>query len=106
MVREFNPQFGILQKLDRGLLITARSDGNPYDFVSRYFAVPFGVAEDPVTGSAHCSLAPYWRERLGKSEFLAYQASPRGGELGVRIEGERVILTGEAVTVMRGELIA
>ncbi len=105
-VREFLPQLGILAKLDRGLLITARSDGNPYDFVSRYFAVPFGVPEDPVTGSAHCSLAPYWQERLGKSEFLAYQASPRGGELRVRIEGGRVILTGQALTVLRGELIA
>ncbi len=104
MVREFQPQLGILQKLDRGLVITARSDGKPYDFVSRYFAVPFGVPEDPVTGSAHCSLAPYWRERLGKSDFLAYQASPRGGELRVRIDGERVYLTGQAVTVLRGEL--
>lgn len=104
MVREFLPQFGILEKLDRGLVITARSDSNPYDFVSRYFAAPFGVPEDPVTGSAHCSLALYWRERLGKSDFLAWQASPRGGELRVRIEGERVYLTGQAVTVLRGEL--
>ncbi|MEZ4522569.1 MAG: PhzF family phenazine biosynthesis isomerase [Thermomicrobiales bacterium] len=104
MVREFHPELGILQKLDRGLVITARSDGKPYDFVSRYFAVPYGVPEDPVTGSAHCSLAPYWQERLGKSEFRAYQASPRGGELGVRIAGERVYLTGRAVTVLRGEL--
>jgi predicted PhzF superfamily epimerase YddE/YHI9 len=105
MVREFQPQFGILAQLDRGLLITARSDGAPYDFVSRYFAVPFGVPEDPVTGSAHCSLAPYWQARLGKDEFLAYQASPRGGEMRVRIAGERVVLTGQAVTVLRGELV-
>jgi predicted PhzF superfamily epimerase YddE/YHI9 len=105
-VRDLQPDFAALGRLERGVVVTARSDGKPYDFVSRYFAVPFGVPEDPVTGSAHCSLAPYWLERLGKDDFRAYQASPRGGALGVRIDGERVILTGQAVTVLRGELLA
>lgn len=104
LLHEFWPDFRLLGKLDRGVVVTARSDGDPHDFVSRYFAVPFGVPEDPVTGSAHCSLAPYWRDRLGKDSFFAFQASPRGGELRVRIEGQRVFLTGNTVTVLRGEL--
>ncbi|MCW3465245.1 PhzF family phenazine biosynthesis protein [Chitinophaga nivalis] len=73
-----------------------------YDFVSRFFAVPIGVDEDPVTGSAHCSLAPYWAERLQKNNFLAYQASARGGELQVVLDNERVFLSGEAVTIING----
>ena len=76
-----------------------------YDFISRYFAAPFGIDEDPVTGSAHCSLAPYWARQLGKTAFRAWQASRRGGELGVVLRGERVRLTGHAVTVLRGELV-
>ncbi len=88
----------------RGIIATAASSGALYDFVSRYFAPGSGIDEDPVTGSAHCALAPYWAPKLGKSEMLAYQASPRGGEVGVRIEGERIALRGRAVTVLEGEL--
>ena len=87
----------------RGIIVTSHSAGQ-YDFVSRFFAPAAGIAEDPVTGSAHCCLGPYWAERLGKTELLAYQASARGGEVWVRVEGDRVLLGGKAVTVMRGEL--
>jgi predicted PhzF superfamily epimerase YddE/YHI9 len=77
-----------------------------YDFVSRFFAPRVGVDEDPVTGSAHCCLGPYWSDVLGKEELTAYQASARGGTLGVRVAGQRVHLSGQAVTVLRAELIA
>ena len=90
-------------RCDFGVIATARGTGR-YDFISRYFAVPYGIDEDPVTGSAHCSLAPYWAERLGKTTFLAWQASARGGELLVTLGGDRVRLSGHAVTVLRGEL--
>ena len=90
----------------RGVIVTARGDaGGPYDFVSRFFAPGSGVDEDPVTGSAHCTLAPYWADRLGKTEFLAYQASARGGVVRVRLDGDRVKLGGQAVTVLRGRLV-
>lgn len=85
------------------LVITGKPvPSSPYDFISRYFATPIGVDEDPVTGSAHCSLASYWAERLHKREFLAYQASARGGALKVVLKGDRVLLKGEAVTVIEG----
>lgn len=84
-------------------IITAKGAANtPYDFVSRFFAGPIGVDEDPVTGSAHCSLAPYWAERLHKTAFFAYQASPRGGELQVIWQDDRVLLKGQAITVIDG----
>ena len=102
-VRALAPRFDRLGALDVGVIATARGTGR-YDFISRYFAVPFGIDEDPVTGSAHCSLAPYWAERLGKTSFLAWQASARGGELLVHLIGDRVRLSGHAVTVLRGEL--
>ncbi len=76
-----------------------------YDFVSRFFAGPAGIYEDPVTGSAHCTLGPWWQERLGKDELMAFQCSARGGTVRVRPRGERVLLGGRAVTVMRGELV-
>jgi PhzF family phenazine biosynthesis protein len=89
----------------RGVIVTSRADEHSkYDFVSRFFAPQSGVPEDPVTGSAHCALAPYWSEKLGKKELVAYQASPRGGELRLRLVGDRVKIGGEAVTVLRGEL--
>jgi len=88
----------------RGVTITA--EGRDHDFVSRFFAPSVGVPEDPVTGSAHCMLAPFWAERLGKTAMRAYQASARGGEVGVRMEGDRVVLSGRAVTVLRGTLSA
>ncbi len=90
----------------RGVIVTARGEeGSGFDFVSRFFAPGVGVAEDPVTGSAHCSLAPYWSERLGKTELRAWQASARGGEVRVRCLGERVELRGQAWTILRGELL-
>lgn len=103
-VRALAPRFDRLGGYDFGVIVTARGNGR-HDFVSRYFAVPYGIDEDPVTGSAHCSLAPYWAERLGKTNFLAWQASSRGGELDVRLLGDRVRLSGHAVTVLRGELV-
>src|SRR5205823_6479221 len=76
-----------------------------FDFVSRFFAPQSGVPEDPVTGSAHCALAPFWSERLHKTELTGYQASARGGVVRVRLAGDRVVLGGQAITVLRGELV-
>jgi predicted PhzF superfamily epimerase YddE/YHI9 len=89
----------------RGVIVTARSNGGGFDFVSRFFAPGSGIDEDPVTGSAHCALGPYWSERLGKTEMLAFQASARGGIVRVRLLGDRVLLGGQAVTVMTAELL-
>jgi PhzF family phenazine biosynthesis protein len=88
----------------RGVIVTARSSGSDHDFVSRFFAPGSGVDEDPVTGSAHCALAPYWAAQLGRTELVGRQASARGGIVKVRAKGERVILAGQAVSVLRGEL--
>jgi predicted PhzF superfamily epimerase YddE/YHI9 len=90
----------------RGVIVTAVSSSPKYDFVSRYFAPSAGIDEDPVTGSAHCCLGPFWSERFGKPELSGYQASERGGVVGVRLSGGgRVALLGRAVTVTRGELV-
>jgi len=106
-VRGLKPDQGALAALPvRGVIVTARADSPGYDFVSRFFAPGSGVAEDPVTGSAHCALGPFWQSRLGKRELVGYQASPRGGVVRVRVAGERVILGGKAVTVLRGELLS
>ena len=105
-VRKLEPDFTLLKKTKaRGVIVTARAEGGEFDFVSRFFAPNVGVDEDPVTGSAHCVLGPYWAKHLGKTEFVAYQASARGGVVRVRLEGNRVKLGGQAVTVMRGELV-
>ena len=105
-LRAIQPDMGSLKRVDaRGVIVTARVRTKPYDFVSRFFAPQSGVDEDPVTGSAHCALAPYWRERLGKDEMLAYQASQRGGTVRVVPKGDRVLLYGQAVTVLRCELV-
>jgi len=107
VVRDAAPDFRRLKPLDvRGVMITARSDDNEFDFVSRFFAPCAGVDEDPVTGSAHCSLAPYWAEKLGKTELVGYQASTRGGTVRCRVVGDRVLLSGRAVTVLCGQLLA
>jgi predicted PhzF superfamily epimerase YddE/YHI9 len=90
----------------RGVIVTAPADAKPHDFVSRFFAPSAGVDEDPVTGSAHCVLGPFWGKRLGKQVVLGHQASPRGGDVTVSLRGDRVGLTGSAVTVLRGELVA
>ena len=85
--------------------MTSRSDQRQFDFVSRFFAPASGVNEDPVTGSAHCTLGPFWQERLNKTDFTAYQASVRGGVVNVRVADGRVFLGGNAVTVLRGEVL-
>jgi PhzF family phenazine biosynthesis protein len=104
-VRRLNPNHTTLRQIPvRGVIVTSRASNGDYDFVSRFFAPGSGIDEDPVTGSAHCCLAPFWSERLKKNEFNAYQASPRGGMLRVRLDGDRVKLAGRAVTVLRGEL--
>jgi PhzF family phenazine biosynthesis protein len=110
-VREVCPRFDLLTRVStRGVIVTSRADRREnepiaYDFVSRFFAPAAGVPEDPVTGSAHCCLAPHWGPRLHKTEMWGYQASPRGGQVGVRLAGDRVHLLGQAVTVLRGELL-
>jgi len=105
-VRGLRPDFKMLERVAaRGIIVTSRSDNPEFNFVSRFFAPQSGVNEDPVTGSAHCSLGPFWGERLGKQEMVAYQASARGGIVKVRLAGARVNLAGQAVTVLRGELL-
>lgn len=105
-VRNLRPNFDLLRKAARvGVIVTARGGESGFDFVSRYFACYAGIDEDPVTGSAHCLLAPYWASVLGKAEMRAYQASARGGEVSVRFINDRVFLGGEAVTVLRGSLL-
>src|SRR5574341_2496406 len=101
-VRRLAPDHTALAKLPvRGVIVTSRAAPGEFDFVSRFFAPGSGIAEDPVTGSAHCALAPFWGARLAKTEMLAYQASPRGGVVRVRLAGDRVLLGGQAVTVLR-----
>jgi PhzF family phenazine biosynthesis protein len=105
-VRNISPNFSLLATIPaRGVIVTSRSPSPNYDFVSRFFAPQVGVNEDPVTGSAHCTLAPYWSTKLGKDEMVGYQASARGGVVRVRVSGNRVYLGGQAVTVLRGELV-
>jgi PhzF family phenazine biosynthesis protein len=104
-VRGMAPDFGRLRTLPvRGVIVTSRAATAPYDFVSRFFAPGSGIDEDPATGSSHCCLGPFWQQRLGKDTLLAYQASPRGGVVRVRVRGDRVDLGGQAVTVLQGEL--
>jgi PhzF family phenazine biosynthesis protein len=106
-VRAMNSDISKLHRLrGRGIIVTARAQTSPYDFVSRFFAPAAGVDEDPVTGSAHCALTPYWSKQLNKTCLLAYQASARGGVVRVELRGDRVLLGGQAVSVVRGELIA
>jgi PhzF family phenazine biosynthesis protein len=107
MVRGLEPDLTVLGRLAvRGVIVTAASSGGEHDFVSRFFAPAAGVPEDPVTGSAHCALAPFWSARLGRTELRGYQASERGGLVRVRLRGDRVELGGTAVTVLRGELLS
>ena len=105
VLRSLTPDFGVLAKLPvRGVIATALSDSPQWDFISRFFAPAAGVDEDPVTGSAHCALGPYWAGKLGKTEFVAYQASARGGLVKLSLAGERVTLRGEAVLMSEIQL--
>jgi PhzF family phenazine biosynthesis protein len=102
-VRALVPNLDLVRQLDRdGLIVTAAGEGG-YDMVSRYFAPAKGIDEDPVTGGAHCALAPYWAERLGKTQLRAYQASSRGGEIICRVMGERVELEGRCIFFIKGQ---
>ena len=106
-VADVTPDFGALAALDvRSVCVTAASDDPGVDFVSRVFAPRVGIPEDPVTGSAHCALGPWWAPRLGRVELVGRQLSRRGGTVGVRVDGDRVYLGGNAVTVWGGELTA
>jgi PhzF family phenazine biosynthesis protein len=102
-IAELNPDFNQLARIPcRGVMVTSASAN--YDFVSRFFAPQVGIKEDPVTGSAHCCLGPFWATRLEKTEMIAFQASSRGGVVKVQVREDRVLLSGEAVTVFKGEL--
>lgn len=105
-LRGLQPDFVALKALpQRAVSVTCRSESSEYDFFSRFFAPRMGINEDPVTGSAHCALVPYWSAKLGKTSLSAYQASARGGVLQLRLEGERVVIAGQAVMVLKGELV-
>jgi len=106
IVRNIKPDFSLLMSVaTRGIIVTSLASSKDYDFVSRFFAPQAGVNEDPVTGSAHCCLSPFWSKQLGKDELVGYQASARGGVVRVRLSGDRVYLGGQAVTVLQGELV-
>jgi PhzF family phenazine biosynthesis protein len=105
VLRGLSPDFARLAALPvRGVIVTSASATSGVDFVSRFFAPRVGVPEDPVTGSAHCALGPYWAAKLGRSDLAGYQASARGGHVRVGVRGDRVLLGGRAVTVVRGAL--
>ncbi len=102
-IKSLKPDFSALQQYDLGALILTAHD-KKYDFVSRFLKPNSTLKEDPVTGSAHCILAPYWQQKMGKEKFLAYQASPRGGEIVCEVKGNRVFLTGQAALYLYGEI--
>jgi len=105
-VRALQPDIAKLAAISvRGVIVTSQASTPGYDFVSRFFGPRVGVPEDPVTGSAHCVLSPFWSKRLGREELTGYQASPRGGVVRVHLDGDRVRLSGQAVTVLRGALL-
>ena len=107
LVRDLAPDMAQLRRLPvRGVVVTSRAETKGWDFVSRFFAPGAGVDEDPVTGSAHCCLTPYWSRVMGKTEFVARQLSSRGGTLRLTLDGDRVRMAGQAVLVLRGELLA
>ncbi|HEX8774704.1 MAG TPA: PhzF family phenazine biosynthesis protein [Pyrinomonadaceae bacterium] len=106
VLRSLQPNFGMLKPLGvRGVVVTSLSSAPEYDFVSRYFAPGSGIDEDPVTGSTHCCLGPFWSARLDRTELTGYQASARGGIVRVHTKGDRVLLSGQAVTILRCELL-
>jgi PhzF family phenazine biosynthesis protein len=99
------PDFNALNKYNDFIIVTAKSSDSRFDFISRFFCADDGIAEDPVTGSAHCTLGPYWSQHLGENDLKAYQASKRGGQIGLAIKENRVLITGEAVTVISGKMM-
>jgi len=108
MVREMRPDFNALKDFDKFIIVTApttsaTTDAKAFDFISRFYCAGDGIDEDPVTGSAHCTLAAYWAKRLGKNKMRAHQASERGGDLKLEVQGERVLISGDAITVFNGE---
>lgn len=103
VIRDITPDFNALMKYDNFIIVTARSTGQ-HDFISRFFCADDGIAEDPVTGSAHCTSAPYWSRILNKKHLKAYQASKRGGELILELTDDRVLISGNAITVMDGNM--
>ena len=106
IVRNLNPSFDALCRVPtRGIIVTSQAGSGEFDFISRFFCPILGINEDPVTGSAHCCLGPYWANKLNKNNLVAYQASERGGIIRVRVDGDRVCLSGQAVTVQKGELL-
>jgi PhzF family phenazine biosynthesis protein len=106
-VRALAPNFAALRSIPaRGVIVTARGDGPGIDFISRFFAPAFGIDEDPVTGSAHCTLAPFWSDRLGRLELTGFQASRRGGTVRTKVVGDRVELSGQVRTVLKGTIEA
>ncbi len=106
VLRGLSPDFAALARLPvRGVIVTCRSASPGWDFVSRFFAPAVGVSEDPVTGSAHCALGPYWEAKTGRSEFRAFQVSARGGEVRLSVRGGRVLLRGQAVMMSRISLL-
>lgn len=105
VVRNLTPDIDAIAQLPvRGVIVTSRSNSDKFDFVSRFFSPAQGIIEDAVTGSAHCCLGPYWKRRMNKDEFVAYQASARGGVIKVKNSNDRVLLSGKAVTILKGEL--
>lgn len=105
ILRSVRPDFRLLaESCDRGVMVTSVTEAADFDFVSRFFAPAVGVDEDPVTGSAHCCLAPFWSERFSKNELVGFQASRRGGVVRTRVSGDRVLLSGQAVTIFTGQL--
>lgn len=104
-VLDMKPDMARLAAFPQGVMVTAKAARPGFDFVSRFFGPGVGIDEDPVTGSAHCCLGPYWQPKLNKTEFIAWQASSRGGAVKVRLEGDRVFLGGQAVMVLQGELL-
>jgi PhzF family phenazine biosynthesis protein len=106
IVRNLDPDFDALCRVPtRGIIVTSRAGSGEFDFVSRFFCPILGIKEDPVTGSAHCCLGPYWARKLNKKDFVAYQASERGGIIRVHVDSDRVYLLGHAVTVLKAELL-
>ncbi len=106
IVRNLNPDFEALCRVPtRGVIVTSRVDSDEFDFASRFFCPILGIDEDPVTGSAHCCLGPYWARKLRKTSFVVYQASRRGGIIRVRVDNDRIHLSGQAVAVVKGELV-